>query len=129
MTKLPIRCGKPDFVAIAPISIAPIQNQDVSLTKPLKIDVGVGDAKTPEQHQPDQPGDAYSISSVIQAMIMNAAIASAAFAFGWIESGASQTETGSTMQAATFRSANEVQEHPQWRGRASAPCRLSSSWF
>src|SRR5437867_4191756 len=98
MTRYARRRASPDFVAIIPKRIAPNRNQGVSSANPPKATANLTTRNAQNRKHPIRPVSAWASASVIQAMIMNEAIARACSIVGSKLSGANQRMTGTTTQ-------------------------------
>src|SRR5437764_9250171 len=98
MTRYARRRASPDFVAIIPKRIAPNRNQGVSSAKPPKATSNFTTRNAQNRKHPIRPVRAWASASVIQAMIMNEAMARVCLIVGSRLSGANQRMMGTTTQ-------------------------------
>src|SRR5438034_5449513 len=96
MTRYASRRASPDFVAIIPNRIAPNRNQGVSSANPPKATSNLTTRNAQNRKHPIRPVSAWASASVIQAMIMNEAIARVCLIVGSKLSGANQRMAGTT---------------------------------
>src|SRR5216684_2299001 len=98
MTRYARRRASPDFVAIIPNRIAPNRNQGVSSAKPPKATSNLTTRNAQKRKHPIRPVRAWASASVIQATIMNEAMARACLTVGSKFSGANHRMMGKTTQ-------------------------------